>query len=435
MLNTAIENVRWIADWGRQDHGVAVRPAVSRRIGNVGIIGAGIMGTAIAAAHVQYRLPVVIHDIDRESLDRAGIRIGDELRRINSHFQPESHRKLVRRTVDLAEVARCDLIVEAIAETIPAKLKLYAQLRERLGSQTIVASNTSTIPLEQLARGLGDASRFCGLHFCHPVEQRPLVEIVRGPDTSDATIAAAVGHARRIDRMPMVVADGPGFVVNRLLFPYLGEALELLREGVPAEAIERSAADFGMTIGPLRLIDEIGLDTTLHAAWVLSAAFPERIVSSPLVVSLVKAGRLGQKTGGGFFSYREGPDGRLSAFVDDSVAKRLARWIEPRPQPSPETIAYRLVLPMLVEATRLLEEGKVGDMRDIDLAVLFGLGFPTAKGGLLWWADTLGAERIVALLGSLTTMGARAEPTAMLKRMAGAGQTFYAAPPADTQPA
>jgi 3-hydroxyacyl-CoA dehydrogenase len=427
MFNTAIENVRWIADWGRQDHGVSLRPAPPRRIGSVGIIGAGIMGTAIAAAHVQYRLPVVIHDIDSASLDRAATRIAAELHRINAHFLPESHRRLVHSTAALAEAARCDLVVEAIAETLPAKLELYSRLQQHLGEQTIVASNTSTIPLERLAHGIADAARFCGLHFCHPVEQRPLVEIVRGRRTSDATIGAAVAHTRRIDRMPMVVEDGPGFVVNRLLFPYLGEALALLREGVPAEAIERAAAEFGMTIGPLRLMDEIGLDTTLQAAWVLAAAFPERIVSSPLLVSLIKAGRLGQKTGSGFFSYRQQADGSMSVAVDETVAQRLAPWIEACPQPASEAIAHRLVLPMLLEATRILDEGKVADVRDIDLAVLFGLGFPAAKGGLLWWADDLGAERIVGLLAAQVTMGPRAEPTAMLRTMSQTGGTFYGA--------
>ena len=142
------------------------------------------------------------------------------------------------------------------------------------------------------------------MHFCHPVRQRPLVEIVRGPQTSQRTIAAAVAHVQGIARMPIVVEDGPGFVVNRLLFPYLSEALELLREGAPVDAIERAAAEFGMAMGPLRLMDEIGLDTILQAAWVLAAAFPERIVSSPLLVSMVKAGRLGRKTGAGFFSLR-----------------------------------------------------------------------------------------------------------------------------------
>jgi 3-hydroxyacyl-CoA dehydrogenase/enoyl-CoA hydratase/3-hydroxybutyryl-CoA epimerase/3-hydroxyacyl-CoA dehydrogenase/enoyl-CoA hydratase/3-hydroxybutyryl-CoA epimerase/enoyl-CoA isomerase len=425
MLNTAIENVRWIADWGRQDHGVSLNRASPRRIGNVGIIGAGIMGTAIAAAHVQYRLPVVIHDIDVASLDRAATRVAAELHRINAHFLPDSHRRLVRPTADLAEAARCDLVVEAIAETLPAKLELYSRMRDHLGTQTIVGSNTSTIPLERLAHGLGVASRFCGLHFCHPVEQRPLVEIVRGRETSDATIVAAVAHARRIDRMPMVVEDGPGFVVNRLLFPYLGEALALLREGVPAEAIERAAAEFGMTIGPLRLMDEIGLDTTLQAAWVLAAAFPERIVSSPLLVALIKAGRLGQKTGCGFFAYRQQADGSKSVMVDETATQRLAPWIETCPQPTSEAISLRLVLPMLLEATRILEEDKVADVRDIDLAVLFGLGFPAAKGGLLWWADDLGAGRIVDLLASQTKMGRRAEPTPMLRAMARTGGAFY----------
>jgi 3-hydroxyacyl-CoA dehydrogenase len=422
-----MENVRWIAAWGRQDRSISDRAAGPRKIGNVGIVGAGIMGTAIAAAHVKYRLPVVIHDVSAEALNRAGAAIAAELRKADSHLTPESFRRLVRPTADLAEVARCDLVLECIAEILPAKLQLYAQLQRHLGQQTIVASNTSAIPLQRLAHGLADASRFCGLHFCHPVQQRPLVEVVRGPQTSDVTTALAVAHVRRIDRMPMVVEDGPGFVVNRLLFPYLNEALELLREGVPAESIERAAAEFGMTVGPLRLMDEIGLDTTLQAAWVLEAAFPERIVSSPLLVSLIKADRLGQKTGAGFFSYRgRTPDDSPNA-VDEAFLKLIAPWISAAPvsPPTSESVAYRLVLPMLLEATRILEEGKVRDIRDIDLTVLFGLGFPAAKGGLLWWADSLGAAQIVGLLQSLRTMSLRAAPTATLQTMAATGGTFY----------
>ena len=172
---------------------------------------------------------------------------------------------------------------------------IVPQLREHLAGHAILATNTSTIPVRRIAEKLPEASRFCGMHFFHPVRQRPLVEVVRGADTGDRAIASVVSHAWNIGRMPIVVEDGPGFVVNRLLFPYLGEALELLREGVSAESIERAAAEFGMALGPLRLIDEIGLDTTLHAGWVLGSAFPERIASSPLLVSMVKAGRLGQR--------------------------------------------------------------------------------------------------------------------------------------------
>ena len=425
MFDTAIENVRWIADWGRQCRAAVQRAGVPLKIGNVGIIGAGMMGTSIAAAHVKFRLPVVIHDLDAESLDRAEARIADALDKADSHFMPGAFRRYVRVTGDLADVARCDLVLESIAETLPAKLQLYARMREHLDQRTIVASNTSTIPLQRLTSGFADASRFCGLHFCHPVEQRPLVEIVRGPRTSDRTIAAAVAHARRIDRMPLVVEDGPGFVVNRLLFPYLGEALELLREGASAESIECAAAEFGMSVGPLRLIDEIGLDTTLQAAWVLAAALPERIVSSPLLVALVKAGRLGRKTGAGFFSYHGSACDGISE-VDPSAAVIIAPWLEASLPRTSEELTCRLMLPMLLEATRILEEGKVRDVRDVDLAVLFGLGFPAAKGGLLWWADTLGAAQIVALLQSLgATMGPRAEPTPMLKRMAQNGERFY----------
>jgi 3-hydroxyacyl-CoA dehydrogenase len=420
MSQAAIENVRWIADWNRQDRAAHWRPASPRKINNVGIIGAGMMGSAIAAAHVLYRMPVVIHDTDEEVLAGSAASIAAEVRAAGGHLTPEASGRLAHPTTALAEAARCDLVVESITEQLAAKQQLYSRL-ERYGAEyTIVASNTSTIPIERLAAGLADPSRFCGMHFCHPVHQRPLVEIVRGPQTSDLTIAVAVAHARRIDRMPIVVQDGPGFVVNRLLFPYLGEALALLREGVPAEMIDRAAIEFGMARGPLRLMDEIGLDTALQAAWVLGAAFPERVVPSPLLVSLVKAGRLGRKAGAGFFEYRGSPGG-----ADLTLAKIIAAWIDSPLERRPAALAYRLVLPMLLEATRILEENKVRDMRDIDLAVLFGLGFPAAKGGLLWWADTLGARQVVSLLQSLDAMGPRAKPTPMLQAMAATGATFY----------
>ncbi len=405
--NAAIENVGWIADWSRQETSVSRRRAGPRKIGSVGIIGAGMMGTAIAAAHVRYRLPVMIHDADEEVLGRAKASIAAELDEAEGRFPSVAFARFVHPTAALAEVARCDLVLESIVESLSVKLRLYAQLRRHLGEHTIVVSNTSTIPVQRLAGGLADASRFCGMHFCHPVRQRPLVEIVCGPQTSDRTIAAAVAHVKAIARIPIVVQDGPGFVVNRLLFPYLGEALELLREGTPIESIEGAAAKFGMAMGPLRLMDEIGLDTTLQAAWVLAAAFPERIVSSPLLVSMVKAGRLGRKTGAGFFSHRRSTAGSPQGTVDPAVAEMLAPWISSSPRSAPETITYRLVLPMLLEATRLLEEGKVRNVRDIDSAVLFGLGFPAEKEGLLRWADRLGAQRVVTLLQSLGTMGPR----------------------------
>lgn len=413
----AAENVRRLVEWSRR--GDNTSPAkVESSIQSVGIIGAGVMGTEIAAAHVAHRMPVVVCDADQEVLAGAVAAIAAELR--ESQVEPsEDFLGLIRVTADSTEAARCDLVLEAIAETLPAKRRLFDELRGRLSNQTIAASNTSTIPIERLAEGVADASRFCGLHFLHPVRRRPLVEIVRGPCTADDVIAAVAAHARRLGKMPIVVRDGPGFLVNRLLFPYLGEALELLREGVAADVLERAALDFGMALGPLRLMDEIGLDTTLQAGWVLAAAFPERILPSPLLVTMIKAGRLGQKMAAGFYRY----DGKRE--LDPAVEELLAPWIEPSAKKVDCSIADRLVLPMLIEAAHILEEGRVDDARVIDLAVLFGLGFPAQRGGLLWWADALGADRVLAKLQSLAALGPRAEPTPMLKSMAKAGRRFY----------
>jgi 3-hydroxyacyl-CoA dehydrogenase/enoyl-CoA hydratase/3-hydroxybutyryl-CoA epimerase/3-hydroxyacyl-CoA dehydrogenase/enoyl-CoA hydratase/3-hydroxybutyryl-CoA epimerase/enoyl-CoA isomerase len=418
-------NLQCQGEGDRQGSTIGQQPASSRKIRSVGIIGAGMMGTAIAAAHVRHHLPVVIHDADEKALGRAMASIAVELDGAEDGFLPGDLDRFVHPTAALADVGHCDLVIESIVESLAAKQRLYAQLQGHLSRQTIVTSNSSTIPVQRLVSGLAEASRFCGMHFCHPVRQRPLVEIVRGPQTSPETIAAAIAHVRGIARIPIVVEDGPGFAVNRLLFPYLGEALEMLREGRSIDAIEEAAADFGMALGPLRLMDEIGLDTTLQAAWVLATAFPERVVSSPLLVSMVKAGRLGQKTGGGFFSYRDSTSNRGPDAMDTGVSALLAPWIDSPPRTAPENIACRLVLPMLLEATRLLEEGKVHDPSDIDAAALFGLGFPAAKGGLLRWADQLGAPRVVALLQSLATMGPRAEPTPLLRTLAETGGSFY----------
>jgi len=452
-MTPALDNVRRLEEWSRVSHGADPASAAAP-IENVGILGAGMMGISIAAAHVEHRLPVVVSDINDTVLAGAAASIAADLppaiRPEPQNFSGRSAKGdspifadtkigtvpigLIRTTPDPAEAARCDLVLEAIVESLPAKLRLYAQLQGHVAPHAVVASNTSTILIQRLAENVADASRFCGMHFLHPVRHRRLVEIVRGPRTSDETIAAATGHVRRIGRMPIVVRDGPGFLVNRLLFPYLGEALELLREGVPADAIERAATEFGMAIGPLRLMDEIGLDIALQAGWVLAAAFPERIVSSPLLVSMVKAGRLGQKAGAGFYAYGkrsvkgDSPifaDTKIGTVPDRAIDEIIGRWIDSTGKQSSETIACRLVLPMLLEATRILEEGKVGDPRDIDLAVLFGLGFPADKGGLLWWADALGPQRILGMLSSPRTIEDRNRPTPMLETLAKTDGRFY----------
>ena len=432
----ALQNVRLLVERNRQDTGLdGDREHVTPRpIRSAGIIGAGLMGTSIAAAHVKHGLRVVITDLDPRVLSAAPHRIAA----IWAGGTPdvETKRVIARLLETAAEqpaVACCDLVLESIVETFGAKSKLYGQLEGQLSPEALLASNTSTIPIGRLAASLADPARFCGFHFCHPVHERPLVEVIRGPKTSDQTVATLVAHAKAIGKMPIVMQDGPGFLVNRLLAPYLSEALDLLLEGASMRAIEQAAVDFGMAKGPLRLLDEIGLDTVLQGGLILAAAFPERITASPLLVAMVKAGRIGRKAGAGFFSYPSpdqlsGPEATGTAAestAEQIVAKIVAPWARPRQSHTPHGITMRLLLPMVLEATRVLEDNKVRDPRDIDLAAIFGLGFPASRGGLLWWADTLGARRVSEMLEPLRRLGPRTEPTPMLQGLARSHGHFY----------
>ncbi|MGA2799212.1 MAG: 3-hydroxyacyl-CoA dehydrogenase family protein, partial [Thermoguttaceae bacterium] len=294
----ALENVRAMVAWKRQDAGLAGKSSDARPIRSVGIIGAGTMGAEIAAAHIKRNLPLTIFDNNPDALATIAERTSIELAAGGeSEDSRASVDRLLRPTAELAEAAKCDLIIESILESLPAKRELFGRLHDLLAAETIVASNTSTIRIGKLAESIPSPGRFCGLHFCHPVRERPLVEIVRGAKTGNETIATLAAHAKGIDKLPVAVADGPGFLVNRLLLPYLAEALELLMEGVSIEMIENAAIEFGMAKGPFRLMDEIGLDTTLQAGWCMAAVFPDRIPISPLLVALIKLGRLGQKSG------------------------------------------------------------------------------------------------------------------------------------------
>jgi 3-hydroxyacyl-CoA dehydrogenase/enoyl-CoA hydratase/3-hydroxybutyryl-CoA epimerase/3-hydroxyacyl-CoA dehydrogenase/enoyl-CoA hydratase/3-hydroxybutyryl-CoA epimerase/enoyl-CoA isomerase len=384
------------------------------------------MGTAIAAAHVARGLPVAITDSDADALAKAPEAIVTELIRSTGASKAEAKEavgRLVHPTCDDARIAQCHLVIESVVETLAIKQQVYARLKPHLDSPTILATNTSTIPIAGLAAELHDPGRFCGLHFFHPVQRRPLVEIVRGPSTRDETVAAAVGHAKVLRKTPIVAGDGPGFVVNRLLVSYLNEALEMLREGAAIEQVERAAVEFGMAMGPFSLLDEIGLDTAMLAGRVLWEAFPDRIVASPLLISMLKKGRLGRKSGAGFLSYPGVFDG--PGRPDPSVDPIIAPWIESPRRFNGEMIRRRLILPMVLEATRLVEENKVRDPRDVDLSVIFGLGFPAARGGLLYWADALGASRIVEMLRPLEPLGERLRPTRLLLEMAESRRRFY----------
>jgi 3-hydroxyacyl-CoA dehydrogenase/enoyl-CoA hydratase/3-hydroxybutyryl-CoA epimerase/3-hydroxyacyl-CoA dehydrogenase/enoyl-CoA hydratase/3-hydroxybutyryl-CoA epimerase/enoyl-CoA isomerase len=314
-----------------------------------------------------------------------------------------------------------------VLERTDVKRQVLAEIERAVGPETVIATNTSTNPITKLATALANPARFCGMHFFNPVRRMTLVEVVRGPATSDATIATAVAHAKRLGKCPVVVRDSPGFLVNRLLMPYLHEAVEMVREGIDPRRIDRVARAFGMPMGPLELYDMIGLDTAFYAGLVLDDAYGDRIEASPVIPALVKSGRLGRKTGAGFYVYDAAAGQRAKpARPDDGVPAIVAAYALPARETSDRTIADRLLLPIVLEATLVLDEGLVRDGRDIDLAVIHALGFPAFRGGVLAWADSLGAAEIVRRLEPLADLGVRMHPTPRLLELARSGGGFTA---------
>jgi len=413
-------NIAALVEWNRRRSEARYPAAEARPVRSGGIVGAGVMGTSIAAAAVGANVPVVITDVRQEVLDSLPGRMADELAGEPDSSWPQDRTAadgLLRTTADVAEVARCDLVIETVIEDRFLKERVLADLEPKLAPGAVLASNTSTISID-----------LCGLHFFLPVRRRKLVEIVVGARSNRATLATGAAFVRSLDKIPLLVPDSAGFLVNRLMMVYLSEGLQLVTDGVPIEQIEQVATDFGMALGPMSLIDQIGVDVVLDCAWVLAGALGESMVRAPFVVTMVKGGRLGRKSGAGFFRYAADGSKDPEGLPDPALAPLLADWAAEQKPQDPETITARLFLPMVLEATRILAEGRVDDPRDIDLAVVFGFGFPAARGGLLYWADTLGVSRVVEMLGPLEGLGPRTQPTSWLLEMAAPPRRFYPEP-------
>jgi 3-hydroxyacyl-CoA dehydrogenase/enoyl-CoA hydratase/3-hydroxybutyryl-CoA epimerase/3-hydroxyacyl-CoA dehydrogenase/enoyl-CoA hydratase/3-hydroxybutyryl-CoA epimerase/enoyl-CoA isomerase len=279
-----------------------------------------------------------------------------------------------------------------------------------------------------MAASAPDPARFVGMHFFYPVDRMELVEVIRGEKTSDETVATIVAQAKAIRKTPIVVRDCPGFLVNRVLFPYMNEALLLLTEGASMDAIDKAATAFGMPMGPVALEDLVGLDTSWYAGQVMLEAYPDRGVPTPILGDLVKAGRLGKKSGSGFrrFVGKKGgaePDPEFGAFLEKyRTGDRV---------PSDEEITDRMFLAMLLETTRVVEEGIVREPGDADMGLILGIGFPPFRGGILRWCDSEGAGAILERVARYTHLGKRFEPTELLKKHAQTGEEFYPRPKLD----
>ena len=405
------------------------------------IAGAGLMGRSIAAAFLRVGKPVLLYDSLPEARAAAPQRIAEELafqRAAGENPTDEERDQAQKRVGRLLEIAeepaaldRCGTILETIVEKLRIKQKFYQTLDAVLTGPKFLLSNTSTIQITDLAAALETTrflrpTRFCGFHFFHPVRKRSLVEVIRGKQTQTATLAYAEQLARQIDKRPISVGDGPGFLVNRLLNPYLDESMTLLLEGVPLTRIESVCRRFGMEMGPFRIMDEIGLDVTMHSGWTFYKAFPDIITAPALLPALIDDNRLGRKNGRGFFLYNRTGNWDGDGQIDPELDTLLARVRGTRNVPektvldesfavrgekiSDTMIAARIFGGILFEAHRILRDRIVSSTEEIDRALLFALGFPASKGGIGFWADSLGPERLALLTKTLAPLSAKFRP-------------------------
>ena len=396
------------------------------QVAKAGVIGAGIMGGGIAALIADQDIPVRLKDLKYEPILTAlrTAREGWDLKvrrgRLDARRRDECMARIAP-TVHNTGFSRCDLIVEAVVEALEVKQQVLAEMEPLMADHAVFASNTSSIPIGEIAAAAIRPERVVGLHFFNPVHRMPLVEVIAGPDSSPDAVATVREFALKLGKLPVVVKDSPGFLVNRILMFYLGEAIRLLEEGVRIDAVDAAMTRFGMPLGPFALMDEIGLDTVLHVARVLQAAYGKRAEGSTRALeALIITDRRGVRSGGGFYRYRRG-----KRTLPDPEVVHLSGAREARELP-PETIQERLVLAMVNEAAVCLEDRVVERPVDLDIAMVTGTGFPPFRGGLLRYADSTGIAVMVDRLARLADAhGERFRPAGLLRDMVPRQRLFY----------
>ena len=413
----------------KKETGVADAAVRARPVTHVGVLGAGVMGGGIAQLAADRGLSARMKDIAPAALAH-GFASAAAVWRDQVGKRRLTPREMARRmdritgTLDDSGFARCEVTIEAVVEKLAVKREVLRHWESVVPPEAIFASNTSTLPISEIAVGASIPGRVVGMHFFNPVHRMPLVEVIRGERTSDETVATIFALAKTLGKTPVVVRDAPGFLVNRILAPYLSEAVRLLQDGCRIEDVDGAMTSWGMPVGPLALLDDVGLDVAVKAAEVLHAAFPERIATGG-EDALVAGGRLGRKNGKGFYEYdgtkRRRPSGEAYAALRVKPADK--------PPLPPEVIQSRLVLPMVNEAAFCLEDEIVKDPARLDLAMIFGTGFPPFRGGLLRWADSLGLGKVFTRLDDLSErLGPRFAPAERIRELANAGSGFYGEP-------
>jgi 3-hydroxyacyl-CoA dehydrogenase/enoyl-CoA hydratase/3-hydroxybutyryl-CoA epimerase len=391
------------------------------KVAHAAVIGAGVMGAGIAQWLSSRGVTVILRDMNRELLDRGLANIEktytDAVKRglMTEEKAKQGRARIVASTAPM-ELRDVQFVIEAASEKIDIKKEIFRELSMQAGPKTIIATNTSALPVSELADCTVSPDRVIGLHFFNPVSRMKLVEVVVAKETSDNTKEHALAFVRQIGKLPIVVRDSPGFLVNRVLFPYLLEAAELFEAGVEAEKIDGKLVEWGVPMGPLRLMDEIGIDVTVDIATTLEKAYGGRDRAPAILKSMRESKLLGRKTGCGFYKY----EGR-EQFPNES----LAQWRRNGSPKDDADLANRLMFLMVNEAARCIEEKVVESPEDADYGMILGTGFAPHRGGPLRFAEHFGLKKIVDEMGRLAQSNDKFEPCDILKKHARDGTKFY----------
>ena len=399
-----------------------VKPA---SLDQVAVVGAGFMGAGIAAVSAEAGLRVRLKDVTPEQAGK-GLRTARETltkrarRKKLKRFEVTRITDRVQPTTEYTGFRTSDVVVEAVFEDVELKHRVLREIEDASTGDTVVGTNTSTIPIARLAEGVQRPEQVIGLHFFSPVDKMPLLEIITHQGTSDRVVATSHAYAKKIGKTPIIVNDSPGFFVNRILTPYMAEAALLLEEGVRMDEIDRAMTGWGFPVGPVTLYDEVGLDVAQKAGTIMAAAFADRMTPSDVVDRMVADGRLGRKNGKGFYKYEDNKKGA----PDEAVYALIGG--PPRREMATEEIQERLALVMVNEAVRTLEEGVLRSARDGDVGAVFGIGFPPFRGGPFWYVDREGAGNVLERLRALESrFGTRFAPAKLLEDHAREGTLFF----------
>lgn len=373
------------------------RPASGNKIERGAVLGAGTMGGGIAWLFAQNGENPYMKDINVE-----GLKLG--LKQSSRNFSGALKRKRITRddferlqrsiipTLSFDGFQKVDLLIEAVVENMDVKKKVFSEAEKYVSADCLLTSNTSSLSVNEMAEALEKPERFAGLHFFNPVNKMPLVEIIRHDKVSEETINDLYNWVLKSKKTPVVVGDGPGFLVNRILMPFINESAFLLEEGVSVEALDSAVLNFGMPMGPCRLMDEVGIDVLVHVGKIMHDGLGDRAMPNHISSKIVDAGCLGVKSSKGFYLYDgKGKQGELNAEVEKLLPKRKVKMSE-------KEIQKRVIIPMINEAANILDEKIVEKASDVDLGLIFGIGFPPFRGGLLRYADKEGLDKIFETL-------------------------------------